>query len=625
MVPTTRVGNAGPIHRGSDPDAKLKAATPQNPSPQSKTWRPFEPVPCAPAPWTAVTKPAQSPLWLVLSKSLLAPKASWTFYLLTWLALQSGVPGLLFASTAYFQRAACPLAESCSTPIPAEPPASPRPFPAPPADSGSDERGPVPGLQLYAIEKNGAVWLGSRQGAARFDPMATDPWERWQYFFGRRWLRDNEVRNIWLVESKESIQTWIRTATGVSLIEARRMTLAGKAEYFEDRIEKRHVRFGLVANSNLTAPGDLRQNVKRDNDNDGLWTAIYLGAQAYRYAVTRDPEARARAQRSLAALMRLEQITGVPGFYARSFVAAEDPRPVGGEWHPTSDGRWLWKGDTSSDESVGHYYAYGIYFDLVADRQEKNAIAALVSRMTDYLIEHDYELLDLDGQPTRWGRWSEKYFATEEGSYESALRSLELLSFLKTAWHVTGNKKYREAYEDRIRRGYARRMRDYRRWAGGGEINFSDDELAYLSYDPLLRYEKDPALKSIYLESLRYTWERIKSDKNPLWNFMSMARGAAPRGGTTLRQSVLSLQRIPMDLVDWKMQNSHRLDVRFQPNRDRFGQRQLTEALAPDERPVRKWNSNPYIPDGGDDGLGEDDGGFFLLPYWLGRYYGWTR
>src|SRR5207244_4445378 len=34
----------------------MKAATPQNPSPQSKTWRPFEPAPSAPALWTAVTK-----------------------------------------------------------------------------------------------------------------------------------------------------------------------------------------------------------------------------------------------------------------------------------------------------------------------------------------------------------------------------------------------------------------------------------------------------------------------------------------------------------------------------------------------------------------------------------------
>jgi hypothetical protein len=35
-----------------------------------------------------------------------------------------------------------------------------------------------------------------------------------------------------------------------------------------------------------------------------------------------------------------------------------------------------------------------------------------------------------------------------------------------------------------------------------------------------------------------------------------------------------------------------------------------------------KWNGNPFIVDGGGAGRSEDDGGFFLLPYWLGRYHG---
>jgi hypothetical protein len=44
--------------------------------------------------------------------------------------------------------------------------------------------------------------------------------------------------------------------------------------------------------------------------------------------------------------------------------------------------------------------------------------------------------------------------------------------------------------------------------------------------------------------------------------------------------------------------------------------------LPPDERPVMKWNSNPFDIDGGSDGRGEDDGAAFLLPYWMGRYHG---
>ena len=43
--------------------------------------------------------------------------------------------------------------------------------------------------------------------------------------------------------------------------------------------------------------------------------------------------------------------------------------------------------------------------------------------------------------------------------------------------------------------------------------------------------------------------------------------------------------------------------------------------LAPDERRVMKWNSNPFQLDDSADGRGEDDGACFLLPYWLGRYH----
>ena len=487
------------------------------------------------------------------------------------------------------------------------------------------ERGPAEGLRVFARERSGAVWLGSEQGAARFDARAKFRWDRWQYFFGRRWLLDNHVRNIQVEERGGSRKIWIRTETGVSLIEWRPMTLEGKAAYFDERIEKRHVRYGLVASSHLAAAGDLSTNKKLSSDNDGLWTAIYLGAQAYRYAVTRDSEARTRAQCALRALMQLERITGVPGLMARSFVSSTEPVPADGVWHPTSDGRWYWKGDTSSDELVGHYFGYAAYFDLVADDLEKAAIEKVVARVTDYLIANDYDLIDVTGAPTRWGEWSERYFRTEEGKYEAPLRSLELLSFLKTAHHITGAKKYSDAYQDRIRRGYADHVPFYRRWAGGGEINFSDDELAYLSYQPLLKYETNSRLRKIYRNGLRFTWSQVRADMNPLWNYISLAGDGGRMTGRIREESRRTLERIPMDMIEWGVRNSQRIDVRFEKESDRHGRPQLTEVLAPDERPVGKWNSNPHIPDAGDGSHSEDDGAYFLLPYWMGRYQGWVK
>jgi len=205
------------------------------------------------------------------------------------------------------------------------------------------------------------------------------------------------------------------------------------------------------------------------------------------------------------------------------------------------------------------------------------------------------------------------------------LRSLELLSFLKTAHHITGDNKYDAAYRDRIGRGYADHIPVYRRWPGGGEINFSDDELAYLSYDPLLRYERDPKLRAKYLKGLRFTWSQIRSNRNPLWNYISVASGGGRMTAGIREDSRRTLERIPVDMIQWTMSNSHRLDVKFQVGVDRKENRQLTEVLAPDERAVEKWNSNPYRPDGGAAGNAEDDGAYFLLPYWMGRYYKWVR
>jgi hypothetical protein len=67
--------------------------------------------------------------------------------------------------------------------------------------------------------------------------------------------------------------------------------------------------------------------------------------------------------------------------------------------------------------------------------------------------------------------------------------------------------------------------------------------------------------------------------------------------------------------------NSQRLDVPMDMLADRFNRKQALIVLPYDELPMHKWNGNPYRLDGGADGRGEDDGAYFLLPYWMGRYH----
>ena len=152
-----------------------------------------------------------------------------------------------------------------------------------------------------------------------------------------------------------------------------------------------------------------------------------------------------------------------------------------------------------------------------------------------------------------------------------------------------------------------------------GHINHSDDELAFLSYYPLLQYEKDPTLLEVYKQSLERSWQIERPERNPLWN----AIYAAGTGATEFDRdaSLRTLREIPMDLVRWSVRNSHRQDVPVDPLSDRFNRRQALVVLPYDELPMSKWNGNPFSLDGGSEGRGEDDGAYFLLPYWMGRYH----
>ncbi len=94
-------------------------------------------------------------------------------------------------------------------------------------------------------------------------------------------------------------------------------------------VEPRHDRYGLVADCNLKTRGNTSDYEKHDNDNDGLWTSMYVASQCFRYAVTRDPKVKADAWKHFEALEKLNHITGVKGLMARSFVKTGEPHESG--------------------------------------------------------------------------------------------------------------------------------------------------------------------------------------------------------------------------------------------------------------------------------------------------------
>jgi Two component regulator propeller len=453
------------------------------------------------------------------------------------------------------------------------------------------------------------LWLGTDRGVIKKD-------KNWHYFNGKRWLADNKVNDILPIDQNT---TWIATPKGISQIQQVEMTLAQKAKAFEERIKLRHDRYGLVSGSRLKIQGDLSSSETSTDDNDGLWTAIYLAAESYRYAVTKDPEAKKCAIKAFEAMERLEAITGIPGFPARSLVAENEDTGKGGEWHLTPDKKWKWKGDTSSDEIVGHMFAYPLFYDLVAEGKMKERVRSLVQRIMDHIVDHNFQLVDLDGKATRWAVWTpDSINYSNNWWYERGINSMQILAFLKAALHVTGDQKFEKAYQTLIQKHhYAENMVPQKMY-GPFDINHSDDELAFLPNYILLRYANDVKLLPTYLKSTQRSWNVEQPDRIPLWNIIS---SVALKKDCDLKIALEELQQIPMDLITWRMENSHRWDLPEDQLSDRFGKPQAIRPIPTPERGISKWNTNTYLYNSGNDGYSEDDGAYFLLPYWMGRYH----
>ena len=477
---------------------------------------------------------------------------------------------------------------------------------------------PILPLTSIAVGKDGWVWMGTRDGAICFQPAARSG-DRWFYFWGRRYLADNSVLNV----VAEPHRAWIQTRTGTSLIDFKRYTLEEKSDLFIHRLHRCNDRYGLVADALLTRPGELTSCKPVSNDNDGLWTSLYIASECYRYAATHSPDALRNAQKSLRGLYRLLWITGIPGFPARSYIRRGEGGDTDGMWHWAAGDGWKWKGDTSSDELVGHFFVYGIAYDLLpqADEFDREAIRNAAVNIANNLRQHGWYLAGYGGRITRWGRFSLAYFKTPVGHPDAPLNSLELLSILRVAYHVSGNESFLQDYHRLIRQDdYLRRVTEgFAKLPPLTRFNFSDEELAFLSFYPVLKYEDDPDLRRQYQTALTDLWRHAEGERNPLWDYIyKVGTGAEDYDA----QGALStLQRIPLDMIYWSVRNSQRRDLSLIPQPNENGQRQSVAVIPPDQRCTSKWNGNPYVLDCMRGGKKVDDGTYFLLPYWLGRYF----
>jgi hypothetical protein len=459
-------------------------------------------------------------------------------------------------------------------------------------------------------------WVGTTKGAIR----ATADGE-FHYFTAPRWLPGNQVNGV-----AAGVNTVaFATDKGLGIIEYVPYTLAKKAAYYEQHLD--------VWNQKRMAfthklDWDAAQNtwLREVSDNDIGWSTHYWAAMAFKYAVTGDETAKRAAIEGFNCLKWSEEITSIDGFPARSVWAVGETgnKAQGGsggypaEWHPTPDGLWEWKGDTSSDETDAQYYYAQIFHDLVADDALKEDVHEHVARMTDHIIDNGWTLRDFDGKPTVWGRWDLDYFNSFRGAHAKGLNGLEALTYVHVAAGMTREPRFDAAYRWLV-------DHDYPAWVLGQKlvavpqlVNHSDDRLAFYCYFALgaPAATVDPRLNGIYRRSLARSWAIERIEQNPWFNFIY---GAITHAPCEADKAVEHLRAWPLDLVRhaWDFRQRRDLD----PPEDYIPYAHGEKPISPRERGGYRWSENPFELQGGNGHTVIDPAGW-LDAYWMGRYHG---
>ncbi len=478
---------------------------------------------------------------------------------------------------------------------------------------------PVP--NITDIRKVGTqLWFGSDNGAFLKET------DGYRYFAGGRWLDNNDIIDI-ANDSQGNI--YFLTSTGLNKVKYITQTLADKTEKFQNDIRKYHMRFGWVNEIRYKVPGDLKSANSQDNDNDGLWTSLYLGSQAFRYATTGEAIAKRYVWETFESFERLLTVNPLKGFPSRTFER-RGILEYGDAWRPSQEEEWDWKGTTSTDEYIAYLFVASVMDEfIVKTKEEKQRIANFIDAIMTHIIENDYYFVDVDGKPTRWGRWNPEY-VNWYPLYVSdrKLNSAHLIAGLQLAFDLTGKEIYKtEAFKMMDEYGYLdnimapmkdmRKTLDYNHMGDimGDSWNHSDDEMSFITYYVLYKYAFNNELKQKYVEVTREHWEMERPEKDGLWEMLTYAVS----GDIDVESTIFFLREFNYDLDRYSTKNSHRKDLEFLP--ENYRGQTTTKLLYPGEREMHRHNTNPFTLDQGGGGFSRLAGDEYLLPYWMARYY----
>lgn len=338
-----------------------------------------------------------------------------------------------------------------------------------------------------------------------------------------------------------------------------------------------------------------------------LWTGHYLAAEAFRYQVTRSPEAFANAWRALWGIRTLLDITK-SDVLARCFVVVDSPFAAAIQQQESGHGiyynnlgnrPYFWIGDTSRDQYSGVMFGLSAAYDMIDDPDMRAFIRTDVTRILNNLLSHGWNVVMPDGSI----------------STTFVQRSDQQLSFLQVGRRINPQ-------------AFDLTYKVYRVFNSLGVISpilFDDADdhahyfkfnLNYINLYNLIRLEENSSpFKQLYLNAYGLLRSTTASHGNAQFNMIDRAlKGEnASRDAETINLLNSWLTRPRRDY--W-------VDLRNQ-----FPACGDDRACSVISIPLRVntdylWQRSPFLLFGGGFGTTETAGIDYLLPYWMARLYG---
>ncbi|HXB73717.1 MAG TPA: hypothetical protein VNY05_36095 [Candidatus Acidoferrales bacterium] len=353
-------------------------------------------------------------------------------------------------------------------------------------------------------------------------------------------------------------------------------------------IRARHFPFGTILDPIYTSPTSTQIVGYTRCGDSALWTGAYLAAEAFRYKVTQSADALNNVKAALAGLKGLVDVTG-DNRLARCMALAASPYAAGIQNEEVNNTihqnpPWIWVDNTSRDEVVGAFFGLGAAFDVVDDAAVKSGISDLATRMAGFIASH---------------QWS----PNDDISNTFLLRPEELQMLLQVARHVNpANTIGGPFLALPVNVGVLVDVND--------NSSYFKFNLDYMTFYNLIRLQSNGDNRAAYQIVRDFT----ASHQNAFFDVIDrVIRGPDP----TRDAEMASL------LDQWLLRPNRDFGVDLTKSVQVCG----SEACQPIPVPLRVptdflWQRDPFQLAGGGSGRVESPGIDYILPYWMGRYYG---